>query len=145
MSQKENTIKKRIAADKKLIIEQLKKTPIVSVAAEKTAIARSTYYRWKKYDAKFSVLAESAISEGTMLVNDMAESQILASIRDGNLTAAIFWLKYHHPSYETKIELRQAAITDNKELSKMQKNAVEKVLELLGENKHAIEGESSGK
>jgi ACT domain-containing protein len=143
MNEKEKTIKKRISQDKNLIIEQLKKTPIVSIAAEKTGIGRSTYYRWRKSDLRFSSQADSAIAEGTMLVNDMAESQVLALIRDGNLTAAIFWLKYHHPSYETRIELRQAANAVDKDLSKMQRSAVEKVLELLGENKHAIEGAQS--
>lgn len=142
MNQMEKTIKRRIAEDKNLIIEQLKKTPIVSIAAEKTAIGRSTYYRWRKSDLRFSNLADSAIAEGTMLVNDMAESQVLASIRDGNLTAAIFWLKYHHPSYETKIELRQAA-NANKDLTQMQKNAVQKVLEILGESSREIEGGQS--
>lgn len=132
MDDKEKTIRKRIIKEKQLIIEQLKKTPIVSLAAEKIGIGRSTYYRWRKSDSRFSSLADSAIAEGSLLVNDMAESQLLSAIRDGNLTAVIFWLKYHHPSYETRIELRQAAGAGDKNLTQMQKQAAEKVLELLG-------------
>jgi len=39
---------------KKLLIEQLKKTPIVQMACEKTGVARSTYYRWKKQNKTFA-------------------------------------------------------------------------------------------
>ena len=39
--------------DKELILEQLRKTPIVQVACEKTGIARATYYRWRKKDKRF--------------------------------------------------------------------------------------------
>ena len=40
--------------DKKAIIEQLKKTPIIQVTCEKLGVSRATFYRWKKNDDKFS-------------------------------------------------------------------------------------------
>jgi len=104
----ESEVKSRIKNEKMLILEQLKKTPIVQIACEKVGVGRSTYYRWKKDDPKFSSLTDAATTEGSLLVNDMAESQLLSAIKDKNLTAIIFWLKHHHPAYETRIELRHA-------------------------------------
>jgi len=79
--------------------------------------------------------SDAAIGQGILLVNDMAESQLLGSIRDGNLSAVSFWLKHHHPSYETRVELRQAVSLADENLSKAQKEAVLKALELFGEGK----------
>ena len=127
MNDKLETVKKRIKKDKELLLEQLKKTPIVQLACEKTAIGRSTYYRWKKEDKKFCTQADEAISDGISLINDMAESQLLGAIRDGNMTGIIFWLKNHHPSYETRIEIRQGGKQDD-ELSKKQEEIIEQAL-----------------
>ena len=138
---KEVTIGKRIKKEKELILEQLKKTPIVQIACEKVGISRATYYRWKNADRKFSMLAQEAILEGARLVNDMAESQLLSAIRDKNMTAIIFWLKHHHPAYETRVEIRQAASQADGNPNKKQKEAINTALEAamidkekLGEN-----------
>jgi len=47
MKNKDNqiTVRDRIKVEQDLIIEQLKKTPIVQVACEKCGVGRSTYYR----------------------------------------------------------------------------------------------------
>lgn len=127
---KEVTIGKRIKKEKELILEQLKKTPIVQLACEKVGISRATYYRWKNADRKFSMLAQDAILEGSRLVNDMAESQLLSAIRDKNMTAIIFWLKHHHPAYETRVEIRQAGIQADENLTKKQKEVIRKALEV---------------
>ena len=92
--------------DRKLeLITQLKKTPIVEVSCKKLSIGRATYYRWKKEDPQFADEAELAIMEGAQLVNDMAESQLINSIKEGNLTGIIFWLKDHHRNYSPKLEV----------------------------------------
>lgn len=132
---KQSSVKKRISKEKEIILEQLKKTPIVQVACEKTAIGRATYYRWKKDDSKFKSLADAAIAEGSLLVNDMAESQLLAAIRDGNLTGIIFWLKHHHPSYETRIELRQAVSATSEKLTPRQEEVMKEALGIASANK----------
>ncbi len=90
---------------KKELIEQLRKTPIIEVACKKVGIGRATFYRWKKRDGKFADEAESAILEGSQVVNDMAESQLINSIKNGNLTGIIFWLKNHHKQYSPKLEV----------------------------------------
>ncbi len=136
---KEVTIGKRIKEEKELILEQLKKTPIVQLACEKIGIARATYYRWKNADGKFSILSQEAILEGSRLINDMAESQLLSSIRDGNMTGIIFWLKSHHPSYETRVEIRQAGIQANENLTKKQKEVIRRALEATKIDKKELE------
>lgn len=136
---KEVTIGKRIKKEKELILEQLKKTPIVQLACEKIGIARATYYRWKDADRKFSILAQEAILEGSRLVNDMAESQLLSAIRDGNMTGIIFWLKSHHPSYETRVEIRQAGFQADENLTKKQREVIRKALEATKIDKKELE------
>jgi ACT domain-containing protein len=91
--------------DKKAIIEQLKKTPIIQVTCEKLGISRATFYRWKKKDEKFAEEVDLALQEGSQLINDMAESQLITAIKNGNLTGIIFWLKNHHKNYSPKLEV----------------------------------------
>lgn len=87
------------------LIKQLKKTPIVEVACKKIGVGRATYYRWKKDDSKFAGEAEFALHEASQLVNDMAESQLINAIKEGNMTGIIFWLKNHHKQYSPKLEV----------------------------------------
>ena len=130
MSGKTESVAKRIKKDKEALLEQLSKTPIVTLVCEKTGVSRATFYRWKKEDAKFSNSADAAIATGNLLINDLAESQLLSSIRDGNLTGIIFWLKHHHPSYETRIELRQAYDRNEEKLSKHQGEIIKQALKI---------------
>ena len=128
MKDKKKTVRLRIKKDKELMIGQLKKTPIVQLACEKLSISRATYYRWRAKDKKFSSMAEEAIREGSLLINDMAESQLLSSIKDKNMTAIIFWLKHHHPIYETRIEIRSANRPEDEKLNKRQMEVVGRAL-----------------
>jgi len=110
----------KTAKTKELLIEQLKKTPIVQIACEKTGIGRATYYRWKKDDPEFAQQAEDSLGEGIRLMNDMAESKLLSSVKEGNLTGIIFWLKNRHEAYKTRVEIssgqkEEVTITDEQE------------------------------
>ncbi len=124
------TIKKRMDNNKQLIVEQLKKTPIIQVACQKIGIGRATYYRWKNLDKQFSQLAEEALAEGFGLINDMAESKIIAAIQDGNLTAAMYWLNHRHPTYGNKIELTTGLKQEEKELTPEQRDLMNKALKI---------------
>ena len=120
---------KRQSKEKQLLLEQFKKTPIIQVACEKTNIGRATYYRWKKEDPDFAKLADESLMEGNSLINDMAESQLISAIQDKNLSAIVFWLKHHHSSYTTKIEL--TTIKDQEiNLTDEQKELLNKALEM---------------
>jgi len=92
-------------ASKKILLEQIKKTPVIQVACEKVGVSRATYYRWKKNDPKFAEKADIALNEGSQMINDMAESQLISAIKEGNLTGIIFWLKNHHKQYSPKLEV----------------------------------------
>lgn len=90
--------------NKELILEQLKRLPIIQLTCEKIGIARATYYRFLE-DPEFAKKAEEAIREGSLLMNDVAETGLLNAIKNQNLSAIVFWLKYHHPAYTTRVEL----------------------------------------
>lgn len=125
-----NKIKDRQTKEKILLIEQLRKTPIVQIACEKIGIGRATYYRWRKDDIEFAEKADDALLAGSLLVNDMAESQLMSAIKDKNLTAIIFWLKHHHPNYATKVEVTAHLKSQNETLTPEQEALVNKALQL---------------
>lgn len=123
------SIQDRQEEQKKLLLEHLTKTPIVQIACEKSGVSRATYYRWRKEDSTFTSQADEALRDGRSLVNDMAESQLLSAIRDKNMTAIIYWLKHHHASYRTKIEI-SGTLDTNQPLSEEQQALVQRALEL---------------
>ena len=127
---KPTNVQARINREKELLVEQLKKTPIIQIACEKLGIGRATYYRWRNDDQEFSQKADQALKEGSLLVNDMAESQLLAAIRDKNMTAIIFWLKNHHPSYISKVEVTASYKEREANLTPEQEAIVEQALKL---------------
>jgi hypothetical protein len=124
------TIEDRQRKIKEDLLEQLKKTPIVHVACQKVNVGRATYYRWRHDDEDFSQKADEAITEGSLLVNDIAESQLMTAIKNQNLTAIIFWLKHHHPNYATKFEVTARLKADNEILTPEQEALVTKALRL---------------
>ncbi len=136
-SNKEKFSKKRQREIKKLIIEQLKKTPIVQFACEKVGISRATYYRWRKEDKDFAKSTDEAIQEGSLLVNDMAESQLLSLIRDKHPTAIIYWLKNHHPQYTEKIRVTKEECYE--ELKPEQIQLLEKAMK-IAQQEYALPG-----
>lgn len=125
----ENTIEIRQTKSKEAIIEQVKKTPIIQIACEKCGVSRATYYRWKKDDKEFATTVEQALNDGAELVSDMAESKLVSSIKDGNLTAIMFWLKNRHKNYATKLEMINQGRSIIEKLSPEQEAIVQKALE----------------
>lgn len=128
-------VRDRIKTDQDLLLEQLKKTPIVQIACEKIGIGRSTYYRWRDDDKEFAKLADKALHEGSLLVNDLAESQLLSAVRDKNMTAIIFWLKHHHKAYANRLEI-SAVKPEEEALTIEQEDLIQKALAILEENNH---------
>lgn len=130
-SQRDSTaIEVRKAREQALLLEQLRKVPIVSIACEKAGIGRATYYRWKKEDEEFAKAADEAASEGTHLVSDMAESQLLGAIRDGNLGAVMYWLKHRNANYNTKLEVTARIKQENDSLTPEQEAAITEALKM---------------
>ncbi len=130
--QKQETIQKRQEKNKGLLLEQLKKAPIVKLACQKVNVGRATYYRWRKEDKDFAKLADKSLHEGNLLINDMAEAQLLKAIRDNDFKAVVFWLRHHHSKYGNKVEV----ITYDKEgkLTKEQEAIFDKAMKLADLN-----------
>ena len=126
--------------DKANLIKQIRKTPIVQIACEKTGICRATYYRWRGSNNQFREQADQALEEGASIVNDMAESQLISGIRAQNMTAIIFWLKHHHRNYKTKIEVSGEIKTVDEVLTTEQKKIIEKAIKLAsaGDNNNNL-------
>ncbi len=133
---------KKVDRIKQIILDQLRKSPIIEAACQKAEISRMTFYRWKSEDVEFRKAADQALTEGEALVNDISESQLLTAIKNGNLTAIIFWLKNKHSDYKQKVF--QSALTiaqdeDNNlyvELFGKLKPDTEKLLEPDTSNEH---------
>ena len=85
------------------LLEELKKIPIIQTACGKTGVGRSTYYAWRKDDKAFAQNANKALHEGKAFVSDMAVSQLIKKIQEGNMTSVIFWLKNHHANYSDRV------------------------------------------
>ncbi len=124
---------------KELLLEQLKKTPIVQIACDKVGLSRVSFYNWKKKDKEFSKQVDDALLDGRSLVNDLAESQLINAVKDRNITAIVAWLKHNHPSYKTKVEI-EGRVNVIEELTPAQKELVRKALALadLTLNEHGI-------
>lgn len=104
VTKKENNCRviARQEKQKKLLIEHLKKIPIIQIACEKLGISRSTYYRWRDEDPEFENIATEAVNKGKSIINDMAESKLIAGIQGNNMTAIIYWLKHNHKNYRER-------------------------------------------
>ena len=116
---------------KQMFLEQLKKTPIVQIACEKLGISRASFYRWRAEDAAFAKQADESILEGHLLVNDLAESQLIGAVKDRNMQAIMYWLKHHHRDYRNRLEI-EGTVNSIQELSPEQKELVRRALELTG-------------
>lgn len=101
---RESTLK-RNKAEQKVVLEQLRKIPIVQIACERSNIGRSTYYRWRRDDAKFKKATDEAMQDGEEMINDLSESQLITLIKEKNFPAIQLWLRQHHPKYRNKVEL----------------------------------------
>jgi hypothetical protein len=138
---------------KKLFIEQLKKTPIVQLTAERVSVSRAVYYVWRKDDQEFAKAADEAIAEGSTLINDLAESQLISAIKGKDFSAIRFWLLNHHPTYAAKLQINANLRNMNEQLTPEQQAIVEQALRfasLIGfdaldsekENKNGTEQQS---
>ncbi len=129
---------------KNQLLEQLRRTPIIEVACQKAGISRQTLYRWKSEDPDFAKEIEKAVTDGRMLVNDLAESQLIGAVKDRTFPAITYWLKHHHPSYKTKIQIEGSLQMPQEELTPEQEEVVKEALRLASlssaaESEHGAE------
>lgn len=124
-------VAERIAADKKRVLDALRKTPIVQVACQQAGVGRTTYYDWRK-DSSFAKEADKAIAEGNLFINDLSESQLIALIKDRHFQAIMAWLKHKHPDYRSRLEISGELRTIREELTPEEARLMEEALRLAG-------------
>lgn len=122
---------KKNEATKKLLLEQLRKSPIKEAACQKTGISRMTLHRWMTEDTAFAQAVEKALLDGRLLMNDLAEGQLVSLIKDRNFAAVAYWLKHNHPSYKTRVEI-EGAVNTIHELSPEQEALMRRAFKLAG-------------
>ena len=134
------TVQKRQDANKKLVLDQLKKTPIVQIVCERCGIGKTTYYRWRQEDVEFKKDSDEAMQDGIDLINDLSESQLIALIKEKNFPAIQLWLRQHHPAYSNRVEVT-ARIVEDETLTPEQEKLVREMLGIkenpITENQHA--------
>lgn len=118
--------------DKDRLIGQLRKTPIVEVACHNIGLPRATYYRWRKEDEAFADACDEAIDQSAGKITDMAESQLISAIKEKNMSAIIFWLRHHHPAYESRLRVDGRIKHESETLSHEQERLVTKALQMVG-------------
>ncbi len=118
----------RQTAEKKSIIDQLKRVPIIQVACERAKVSRATFYRWRTEDKEFRKEVEGALVEGTVFINELSESQIITLIKEKNLPAIRLWLRHNDPKYAERIEIMNRP--PEEALNPEQEEAVRRALEL---------------
>lgn len=111
------------------LLDQLRKTPIIQIACEKLGINRTTLYRWRAENNEFAQAIDDALLEGRLMVNDLAESQLIGAVKDRNITAILAWLKHNHPTYRTRVEI-EGSLKVIEELSPEQAEKVRHALAL---------------
>ncbi len=94
---------------KRMLVEHLKKIPIIQIACEKTGIGRTTFYRWRDDDEAFRKAVVEAMEEGGEFITDLSESQLISMIKDKNFPAVKLWLRHHHQKYGNKLEIMTSA------------------------------------
>ncbi|MFA6523541.1 MAG: hypothetical protein WCS85_04210 [Candidatus Peribacteraceae bacterium] len=124
------TVAEKTTRDKAALIERLRKTPVIQIACEKTGTSRQTFYRWRRDDEVFASDADEALSAGKSLVNDLAESQLLSALKNGDPWSVQYWLRHHHADYSSKLEI--TAKTGSETLTPEQQEQLNRALAFAG-------------
>lgn len=141
---KAHTIKVRQDKLKQALLDQLRRTPIRELAYEKVGVSRMTCSRWRKASKKFADEMDAALSEGREFINDLAESQVISLIRQGELNAARLWLQHNSHRYANKLELKGTITTKDEPLTTEQKSLIRQALQ-LSSLRHYGQGKTENK
>ena len=98
---------------KKAMLEALDASlGIVSTAAKKANVGRTTHYRWMEEDQEY----KKAVNQIQDSVLDFAESHLYKLVKEGNPAATIFYLKTKGKK-RGYIERQEIEVTERKPLS----------------------------
>ena len=115
---------------KDLVLEQLRRVPIIQVVAEKVGVSRTTIYRWRDESEKYRKDLELALAEGEALINDLGESQLLTLMKDKHWPSIQFWLRHRNPKFRERVEVTAKFQTPQEELTPEQQVIVREALRL---------------
>ena len=85
---------------REILLDELRKNSIMTVACQKARVSRATAYRWINADPEFADAIDKASTEGRDTINDMAESVIIKKVREENLNAAKYYLSHNNERYK---------------------------------------------
>ena len=122
----------KTSQQKKELLEQLKKTPVIEIACVRANIGRTSFYKWREKDPKFAKAVDEALSSGKDLVSDVAEGNLIAKVKQGHFQALIFWLKSHREEYGNKLEIRGHLIHVRENLTEEEAKLLYKSLVMAG-------------
>ena len=143
---KQQTIQERQQREKELILDQLRKMPIVQIACEKTGVGRTTYSRWRSEDEDFRKAADEALHEGDAFINDLTETQLMNLIKNQkpHFGAIRYRLSRCHPKYADKLQLLGNISIKDERLTPEQEAVVREALKMVASSEQitAYEPES---
>lgn len=127
-----------IEANKTKMLELLKANcGNVSDACSNLGISRGTHYLWMNNDAEYAKAVDD-INEANI---DFAESQLRKSIKEGDITSIIFFLKTKGKNrgfserVEQKIEAKTEISGTNIDITKLPDELIFKVIEAMSDGK----------
>jgi hypothetical protein len=123
---------RNLASDKKKLLEKLKKLQLLKLPVSSQVYRGVPIIAGVKMMKTLQVDCDEAIEHSAGLINDMAESQLISAIKDKNMSAIFFWLKHHHKTYKTRIEVNAKLQTIQQELTPEQTEVVSRALQLAG-------------
>ena len=91
---------KQLSARQKKMIKVLRDTHIIKTACDRVGISRQTHYRWVKENKEYAKQVDESIAEGVALINDMAETQLISKIQNGNTFTIRYWLDNNHDRFK---------------------------------------------
>ncbi len=89
----------------KQFLEELRNTPIMTAVCKQVGLSRQTIFRWLKEDPEFRQEYEECLLQGTNNVNDLAVSQIINKIKQGDTGIIKYWLSHNHYGYMRKQDI----------------------------------------
>lgn len=83
------------------VLEYLTESGNVSYSCKRAGVSRQTYYNWRE-NRVFAYQTDTAIDFGKSFVNDLAHTQLIRNIQDGDMRAIVFQLASCHPDYQPR-------------------------------------------
>lgn len=88
------------------LVQHLRDIPIATYACQRVGVPKATYYKWRKIDQVFREAGDEAIITGKLTLNDVAKSQLVKLIKEGDYRSISFWLKHNDADFGSKLTLK---------------------------------------